>query len=132
MTNGYALPSASGLAEIGQRLSTLDESQRDVLRQALRIGLQLDTQVTHGQASQIVSQAYCSALPVACSRHSPLLWASFAVLVLGGGVFGNERAWIFAAVGRVLRLYPATGLNVAIVSYGSLNRGVRSFLAELA
>lgn len=132
MTNGYALPSASGLAEIGQRLSTLDESQRDVLRQALRIGLQLDTQVTHGQASQIVSQAYCSALPVAYSRHSPQLWVSFAVLLLGGGVFGNDRAWIFAAVGRVLRLYPATGLNVAIVSYGSLNRGVRSFLAELA
>ena len=82
MTNGYALPSASGLAEIGQRLSALDESQRDVLRQALRIGLQLDTQVTHGQASQIVSQAYCSALPVAYSRHSPQLWVSFAVLVL--------------------------------------------------
>ena len=132
MTNGYALPLASGLAEIGQRLSALDESQRDVLRQALRIGLQLDTQVTHGQASQIVSQAYCSALPVACSRHSPQLWVSFAVLVLEGGVFGNDRAWIFSAVGRVLRLYPATGLNVAIVSYGSLNRGVRSFLAELA
>jgi len=82
ITNGYALPSASGLAEIGQRLSALDESQRDVLRQALRIGLQLDTQVTHGQASQIVSQAYCSALPVAYSRHSPQLWVSFAVLVL--------------------------------------------------
>lgn len=61
MTNGYALPSSSGLATIDRKLESMDESARDQLRQALRIGLQWDTQVTMGTATHLVSQAYCSA-----------------------------------------------------------------------
>jgi hypothetical protein len=111
----------------------------------LKVGLQTDTQITLANASHVVSQAYCSALPVAYSAHQPELWARFALLVLeasdeaticaaivnasrtnnntlfltmlGGGAFGNELEWITALVARS----PYTGiggLDVAIVSYG--------------
>ena len=39
------------------------------LRQLLRIGIQWNTQVTLNDAKHTVSQAYCSALPVAYSHH---------------------------------------------------------------
>jgi hypothetical protein len=147
MRNGYALASLSGLAEISQRLRASSESELDGLRQLLRIGIQWETQVTLHGCRHLVSQAYCSALPVAYCNHDPHLWEEFARLVLeasyeatmcaailnstrngnnrlfltllGGGVFGNETAWIVGAIQRALNLYRDTGLDVAIVSYGS-------------
>lgn len=68
MVNGYALPSAGGWQEIDRRLATLNPSAIDELRQALCMGLQWDTQITLDDASHTVSQAYCSALPVAYAR----------------------------------------------------------------
>lgn len=82
MTNGYALPTSGGLREVNQKLVQMDESDLDALRGLLRIGLQIDTQVTLQNASHNVSQAYCSAMPVAYTRHSPELWALLASLVL--------------------------------------------------
>lgn len=158
MVNGYALPSAEGLAEIDRRLGSLDETGVDRLRQALQIGLQWDTQVTLDGASHTVSQAYCSALPVAYSRHASKMWARFAKLVLeaayeaticaaiinaertrnrtlfltllGGGAFGNEPAWIMDAIRDSLSRYPDCGLDVAVVSYGGSNAGVQRLAAE--
>lgn len=154
MVNGYALPSAAGLGEIHRALATAAPAGLDRLRQALCIGLQWDTQVTLGAASQTVSQAYCSALPVAYARHASALWAPFAVLVLeaayeatlcaavlnrqrsgsprvfltllGGGAFGNQPDWILGALRRALDLYRDCGLEVAIVSYGRSNPAVRA------
>jgi hypothetical protein len=147
MRNGYALATATGLQEITQQLSSADESQRDLLRQTLRIGVHWDTQVTLANAEHQVTQAYCSALPVAYSSLSQELWSDFAQLVLeaayeaticaailnsaatanhqvfltllGGGAFGNHDDWIFSAIERALRLYAESDLDVAIVSYGS-------------
>jgi hypothetical protein len=65
MRNGYALPSAAGLLEIYERLMAMSDSDRDELGEKLRIGIHNDTQVTLGQCQHTVSQAYCSALPVA-------------------------------------------------------------------
>lgn len=146
MVNGYALPSAAGLNQISQELRAMDEPGRDRLRQALQIGLQWDTQVTLGNSSHTVSQAYCSALPVSYTEHSLELWAPFATLVLeasyeaamcaaivnanrtgnnqlfltlvGGGAFGNELDWIMSAIRRALKLHSDSGLDIAIVSYG--------------
>jgi hypothetical protein len=143
---GYALPSAVGLKEIDQRLKAMDESDRDRLRQTLQIGLQWDTQVTLDGSSHVVSQAFCSALPVAYTEHPPELWVRFATLVLeasyeaticaaiinadrtkknalfltllGGGAFGNELGWITGAIRRSLSQYHDCGLDIAIVSYG--------------
>ena len=146
MVNGYALPLAEGLEEINRKLESMDETALDTVRQALQIGLHWDTQVTLGDASHTVSQAYCSAMPVAYTPHTKELWAPLAKLVLeaayeaticsailnvdrnrnnrlfltrlGGGAFGNSPDWITDAISRSLELYSDSGLDVAIVSYG--------------
>lgn len=146
MANGYALPSAEGLEEINRKLESMDEAALDTVRQALQIGLHWDTQVTLGDASHTVSQAYCSAMPVAYTPHTKELWAPLAKIVLeaayeaticaailnvdrnrnnrlfltrlGGGAFGNSPDWITDAISRSLELYSDSGLDVAIVSYG--------------
>ena len=147
MRNGYAMATQSGLVEIGQRLRAAGEEELDKLRQLLRIGIQCNTQVTLNDSKHLVSQAYCSALPVAYSYHSPNFWAEFARLILeasyeatictailnsirngnnrvfltllGGGAFGNQSDWIIGALQRALNLYRHVALDVAIVSYGS-------------
>ena len=156
MRNGYALATHSGLVEISNRLRAASESELDRLRQLLRIGIQWNTQVTLNDAKHIVSQAYCSALPVAYSPHASSLWAEFARLVLeasyeaticaailnsirngnnrlfltllGGGAFGNEIAWIMGGIQRALRLYKHAALDVAIVSHGSSNQYIKQFV----
>lgn len=153
MQNGYALASRSGLAEIAHRLQTAGPDEIDALRRLLRIGIQWRTQVTLRQATHQVSQAYCSALPVAYANHPPELWEAFARLVLegayeatlcaailnwrnggsnrlfltllGGGAFGNELDWILDSLERPLRRYQHWGLDVVIVSYGASNRHVQ-------
>lgn len=158
MVNGYALPSASGLEEIQRTLENMDEVALDAVRQALQIGLHWDVQVTLDDASHTVSQAYCSAMPVAYTCHAPELWEPLAKLVLeaayeatvcaailnadrnrnnrlfltllGGGAFGNNLDWIMAAMRRALELYSDSGLDIAVVSYGSSNRAVRRLVEE--
>jgi len=156
MRNGYALASQSGLVEIGRRLEAASENELDRFRQLLRIGIQWNTEVTLSDFKHTVSQAYCSALPVAYSRHPSHLWAPFARLIreaayeatictailnamgagsnrlfltlLGGGAFGNEPAWIIEAIQRALTLYKDVELDVAIVSYGSPNPYIRQLV----
>jgi hypothetical protein len=160
MQNGYALASESGLVEIDHRLDAASESELDGLRQLLRIGIQWNTQVTLHDSTHTVSQAYCSALPVADSHHAPHLWAAFARLVLdaayeatictailnsaksgnnrvfltllGGGAFGNEIDWILGGIRRALNLYKHVDLDVAIVSYGSSKPELQKLLNEWA
>lgn len=145
MRNGYALASQEGLIEISRRLGASSEEELDQLRQRLRIGVQWNTQVTVRGATHTVTQAYCSALPVAYSQHPADLWEPFARLVLeaayeatvcaailnarytgkkrlyltqlGGGAFGNRTTWISDSITRALRLYQDWNLEVAIVSY---------------
>ncbi len=156
MKNGYALPSEAGLQEVSERLSAMNEEERDALRGALRIGVQWDTQVTLGECVHQVTQAYCSALPVAYSMLDAELWEAFAQLVLeasyeatlwagvlnaertgnrtvyltllGGGAFGNQNAWIFAAMHRALKHVAHAPLDVAIVSYGASNPRVQALV----
>lgn len=156
MRNGYALASQNGLVEIAQRLKASSESELDRVRQLLRIGIQWNTQVTLNDARHLVSQAYCSALPVAYSRHALHLWTPFARLILeaayeatfctailnsmshgsnrlfltllGGGAFGNEPAWIIDAIQRALVLFKDVELEVAIVSYGSPNPDIQQLI----
>jgi hypothetical protein len=158
MRNGYAMASQSGLIEISQRLEGATPDERDQLRQSLRIGLQWQTQVTLHQSTHLISQAYCSALPVAYSEHSSDLWREFAQLVLeasyeaticsailnavnngdnrvfltllGGGAFGNATSWIIKGIQRSIHLYQNADLDVTIVSYGSSNQYVQKLLNQ--
>jgi hypothetical protein len=81
MRNGYALASRRGLIEISNRLRAASEDARDTLRTLLRIGMQWNTQVTLRDCTHTVSQAYCSALPVAYANHPSDLWEDVARLV---------------------------------------------------
>ena len=158
MKNGYALASQKGLKEISNRIRASSANELDELRQSLRIGIQWNTQVTLNASRHLVSQAYCSALPIAYSPHSSALWADFARLVLeasyeaticaaiinsmrngdnrlfltllGGGVFGNETDWIIGGIQRALSLYQDADLDVSIVSYGSSKREVQQLISQ--
>ncbi len=160
MYNGYAVATDSGLAEISNRLRSASNNERDELLGWLRIGIQQDTQVTLDNSIHQVSQAYCSALPVAYSNHSSALWAEFATLVLeasyeatlcaailnlertgkntvyltllGGGAFGNETGWIIHGIRRALERYADSPLDVAVVSYGTSKPYVQTLIQELS
>ncbi len=155
MQNGYVIPTAAGLAEVAGQLR--NDSTRAAMRSLLRIGIQWQTEVTLQGAKHNVTQAYCSALPVAYCRHPSALWQPFATLVLeaayeatlhcavinaaqhgnrqvfltllGGGVFGNEAEWILTAIERALDQFRAVALDVALVSYGAPNRALQRLVA---
>ena len=148
MRNGYALPTASTLTHFKRRFAELDEYRRDAVRAALRIGIHRDVEVTGSRSRHLVSQAFCSALPLSYSSASSPEWASFARLVLeaayestllaavdnarripgapvyltqlGGGAFGNRTAWIVAAMERAFHLLADSGLDVRIVHYSGI------------
>ncbi len=164
MRNGYALPSKHGLAEIDERLKAMSDSELDELRAKLKIGVQWDTQVTFSNredegCSHLVTQAYCSALPVAYSGLTSAQWERFARLILeaayestlavaalnaantgnrtvfltllGGGAFGNDQRWILDAIHRACILFAASDLDVKIVSYRSSNPAVKQLVASI-
>lgn len=151
MRNGYALCTRQGLEAISAHLSKLEGEQIDLLRGLLRVGVHSNVEVTDHQGTQpiYVSQAYCSALPVAYSDENVHVkhWAGLATLILeaayeatlcaailnsrrtgssivlltllGGGVFGNDAGWIEAAMRRALGLFRDTNLDVRLVSCGA-------------
>ena len=81
MKNGYALCTRSGLNSIGEHLSSLQTEQLDVLRGKLCVGIHRDVEVTEadGARGQLVSQVFCSALPVAYTGVSPALLGGLCV-----------------------------------------------------
>ena len=151
MSNGYALCTREGLAAIGSLLSDAPEEARDSLRGKLAIGLHRDVQVTdvEGDRRRLVSQAFCSALPLGYSPLSRRDWEPFARLVLeatyeatmlaaaeqaaaggshtvvltrvGGGVFNNDPEWINAAIERALGVVEYAGLDVRLLCHRVLS-----------
>jgi len=154
MQNGYALCTRAGLEAIANYIGALQSGQVDILRSKLRIGIHRDVEVTDaaGEHRPLVSQAFCSALPVKYTSVSPSHWKSFASLVLeaayeatmwaamlnaqrgasnvvlltslGGGAFGNEESWIHAAMRRALKTSLGFDLEVKLVSYGTPSRAI--------
>jgi len=148
MENGYAMCTLTGLQEISRHLTSLRPEQVTALGGKLRIGLHSDVEVTDsdGTQPQLVSQAFCSALPVAYSPVPSSHWKPFATLILqaayeatmwaavlnaqrgasnvvfltrlGGGAFGNDVDWIDFAIRSALQVVRGTALDVRIVSYG--------------
>ncbi len=158
MQNGYVLPVAGGLDAVAAQLRAADERERDSLRGLLRIGVHRDTEVTLHDAGHTVSQAFCSALPVAYARLQAAAWAEFARLVLeaayeatlraaadhaartggrtcyltllGGGAFGNPIDWITDAAARALELHRTADLDVVFVSFGVSRPEVRQLVSR--
>jgi hypothetical protein len=103
-----------------------------------------------------VSQAYCSALPLAYLDLAPALWREFASIVLeaayeatllaalasvegggsnrvfltllGGGAFGNPDGWIYAAIARALDTLAYADLDVRLVSFDPPSPTMRAFV----
>src|SRR5829696_7150314 len=147
MQNGYALRTREGLVAISGYLENATTQDLDDLRAKLSIGVHWDVEVTDARSEPRphVSQAFCSALPVAYSSVRSELWRPFASLVLeaayeatlwaavlnaqrgssgivlltslGGGAFGNAEAWISGGMRRALQVVSGFDLDVKIVSY---------------
>ncbi|MEU0499049.1 hypothetical protein [Mycobacterium sp. NPDC006124] len=150
MRNGYALCTRDGLRAITRLLQECTEADRDDLRGRLAIGLHRHVQVTDVAEPRLVSQAFCSALPVAYGDGRPGEWEAFARLVLeaayeatllaavgaesnvvlltriGGGVFGNADSWIDDAIMRALEIVANAGLDVRLVSHGRVHDSFRA------
>jgi hypothetical protein len=152
MKNGYALCTRAGLNSIADHLSSLAAEELDILRGKLRVGIHQDVEVTESERRPLVSQAFCSTLPVAYTSVPPVLWKAFASLVLeaayeatmaaavlnakrgasnvvlltqlGGGAFGNHDDWIYAATRRSLETMRESDLDVKLVSYGTPSRAI--------
>jgi hypothetical protein len=160
MQNGYAMCSGEGLRAIRRALEAMSASEIDQLRAKLRIGVQWNVEVTDEvePGSQYVSQAFCSALPVAYAGGPTEDWAAFATLVLeatyeatmsaavlnahrfgssavlltrvGGGVFGNDPVWIQQAMRRALGIFEGRGLDVRLLCWGAPDEGHRALVEE--
>jgi hypothetical protein len=159
MSNGYALLNQDGLLNINAQLSKLSYNEREELKGKLKIGIQWNTEVTLNDSKQIVSQAYCSALPVAYSSIESIYWDAFARIILeatyeatlyaalinlsrtgcnkvyltlvGGGVFGNEPDWILESIQKAIKKFKNTPLDVGIVSYGNSNQQVMALISRI-
>jgi hypothetical protein len=160
MRNGYALCTGVGLDAISGHLARLQPDQFDILRGKLRIGVHSDVAVTdaEGERRPVVSQAFCSALPIAYTRIPATHWKPFASLVLeaayeatmlaavlnkqrgasnivlltllGGGAFGNEDDWIHEAIRRALKLMSGFELDVRLVSYGMPSLAIQQMVRD--
>ena len=158
MKNGYCFPSLSGLAQIEDQLANCSPQELDVIRGKLRVGIQSKTQVTIGDATHLVTQVFCSALPISYTDIPTSKWDNFPRLILdatyestfhvavqnlvntgcnklyltlvGGGVFGNKLDWILSSIGRSLELFSWADLDVYVVSYGASKPEVVKFLAQ--
>jgi hypothetical protein len=149
------LCTADGLDAISGLLAASSDVERDELRGQLAIGLHRDVQVTDVlDGRRLVSQAFCSALPVAYGGGRPRAWEAFARLVLeatyeatllaaveqsarggsnivlltrvGGGVFGNADAWIDDAIIRAIGTVEQAGLDIRQVGYGRVHPSSRA------
>ena len=160
MRNGYAMCSREGLDAISTHLAVLQPDQVDALRGMLCIALQSDVEVTdpRGGQGQLVSQAFCSALPIAYTNVPSRHWRPFASLVLeaayeatmwaavlnarrgasnivlltllGGGAFGNDSDWIIAAMRRPMSVVSSFDIDARIVSYGAPSREIIDLAGE--
>lgn len=181
MRNGYAQCTAAGLAAMAAALDRAEEHApigkrdhlREHLRERLRVGVHRNVEVTSGvtrkrhmrpaetdhEPGPLVTQVFCSALPVAYGRHPSKLWAPFARLVLeaayeatlleaalsrsrgdsgvvfltllGGGAFGNDEDWIVDGLRHALQLCSDFDLDARLVSYdGRVTTQVRGLLKD--
>ena len=157
MTNGYAMFEKRRLSQLNERLAVMSEAERDAVRARLRIGVHHGVEVTTASTGHTVTQAYCSALPVAYNRRFPkAAFEAFARLVLeasyestlraaalnaersgnptvfltllGGGVFGNDDGWIIDAIDRACTVLHDLPLDVAMVAYRTPSPAVAALI----
>ena len=145
MKNGYVMIEEASLSALSAHLSECSEEQRNYYRGLIKIGVHKNIEVTSKgvDANQIVTQAFCSALPVSYNSLPVESFAIFAQLVLesayestllngvlnyhntgvnkvfltllGGGAFGNREPWIISAIDRAMKMVDHNGLDIKLV-----------------
>jgi hypothetical protein len=146
MQNGYTRFEPDALEAVSTHLRSLDESDLDRLRATSCIGLHWDVEVTDIEPGPLVSQAFCSALPLGGYAFESKHWEPLARLVLeaayeatllagvlnahrgtsntvlltrvGGNAFSNPHQWIEAAMHRAIDRVRDCGLRIVEVKYG--------------
>lgn len=160
MRNGYCYPTAQGLERINAQIAAMDDSERESLKGKLKVGIQWNTEVTIAHTDQMVSQVYCSALPIGYVSGIPeQLWENLARIILeatyeatfyaalinlknggssklfltlvGGGVFGNKTEWILDAIKNSVQKFRNKNLEVSVVSYGQSNKLVTKMIDHI-
>jgi hypothetical protein len=152
MKNGYALLNEKGLLQINKKLAHLSNHEYNTLQGKLKVGIQWNTEVTHKDVGHIVSQIYCSALPIGYSEIDDYYAENFAKLILtatyeatlytalenyyktncnlvyltlvGGGVFANKIEWIKEAIIKAIDKFKYYPLDVRIISYCNSKKDV--------
>lgn len=98
MINGYALVNQTGILHLNSVLSNFSPSDYEALKGALRIGVQWNTEVTINGCSHLVTQAYCSALPVSYSNLESAYWKRFATLILEATYEATYEATLYSSL----------------------------------
>jgi len=145
LKNGYAFCNKEALSYMSTRINSLLDEEREILKGKLKVGVQWNTQVTASECTHLVSQVYCSAVPLGYSHEPKELWEPIARLVLeatyeavffvaienmnrggskelfltkvGGGVFSNPNSWIYDAIENALNKFKGEKLDVFLVNY---------------
>ena len=159
MKNGYVLMNTNQLISVNGKITQLSSEQREDLKGLLKTGIQWNTEVTKSSSKHLVSQIYCSALPVAYNRIERSLWEAFSRIVLeatyestlyaalinrmenqsnkvfltlvGGGAFGNEEGWILESLQQALRKFRNAPLDVKIVSHRNSNPNLLKCISDI-
>jgi len=168
VSNGYSMAYAGSIARLAEKLHALGPEELDVLRCSLRVGVQVDAEVTAADwgsrltksPDHLVTEVFGSACAVGYNYNTTTeQWAPFASLVLeasyeatllaaaetaqrhewqgsssvvyltalGGGVFGNEMAWIEQAIDRACCRLQELPLDVRVVTYsGQVPAGMQA------
>lgn len=120
-------------------------------------GIQKLTEVNNSQNHQLVTQVYCSAVPINYNlRINPRIYSNFCKFILdciyeitfyialenynltgngklfltlvGTGAFGNPEAWAISSIQKALRKFEKTPLDIKIVSYKNKNNNLIDLL----
>ena len=154
MQNGYALCTRAGLHAIAEHLGALQPEQLDILRGNCASGYTATwkspmPQGSIGPSSLRPFAPLSLSLTAACrlptgnrsrrlvleAAYEATMWAAVLnaqrgasnvvlLTLLGGGAFGNDDRWIYAAMRRALKMMLGFDLDVRLVSYGPPSRAM--------
>ena len=147
MKNGYTVAKREAIEVAGDWIERASDKDKDTLRASVRVGLHWNVEVTDRPEvpGSLVSQAFCSALPVSYSSIPSSVWEPLGRLILeaayeatfcaaalncaqgtsrklyltrlGGGAFGNAPEWIDDALERSLAIFDHHDIEAHLVQY---------------
>lgn len=157
MKNGYLITNEQKLSKISAIIDSLSHQEYDKYLSKLKVGIMSNTEVTSNDCGNLVTQVYCSALPVAYHNIDTSKWEIFAQFILnaayeatfaaavlnkssnklyltlvGGGAFGNNKVWILNAISRAIEIYKNHDLDISIVSFQSADADIDSMIKSLS